>query len=221
MSVEKTKGNTMQKNNRSKGKPSFKEGGFRQTHSGREQFSNGEWGSSSEFRDRDQMDQYVESDSYHRLKEKSTFRDEGDDESFNREYNRSRFAEPYTGGQFARSQYGIGRPSHSDQVDHSSPGYGAALPNFSGIGPKGYVRSDDKIYDEVCEILFRNPFVDASDINVKVENGIVTLSGTVENRSAKKEAERSTENILGVVDIKNDLRIIEHGVELKNQRAEQ
>jgi hypothetical protein len=218
MSVKKTKGNTMQKNIRTKGKHSFNEGGFRQTHSGRAQFSNGEWGSSSEFRDRDQ---YVESDSYKRLNEKSTFRDEGDDESFNREYNRSRFAEPYNGGQFARSQYGIGRPYHSDQVDHSSPGYGAALPNFSGVGPKGYVRSDDKIYDEVCEVLFTNPFVDASDIDVKVANGIVTLSGTVENRSAKKEAERSTENILGVIDIKNDLIMIEHGVQFKNLRSQQ
>lgn len=199
----------MQKNNRAKGKTSLDEGGFRQTHSGREQFPNGEWGASSEFRDRSK---YLESDSYNRLKERSTFKDEGDDESFTREYNRSRFAEPYTGGQFARSQYGLGNQYHSDQVDHSSPGYGSALPNFSGIGPKGYIRSDEKIHDEVCEVLFRNPFVDASDVDVKVQNGIVTFSGTIANRSAKKETERSTENILGVIDVINELRIIEPGV---------
>lgn len=200
----------MQKNNRAKGKYPLNEGGFRQTHGGQEQFSNGEWGNSSEFRDRSE---YVESDTYNRLKERSTFRDEGDDETFNREYNRSRFAEPYTGGQFARSQYGIGKQYHSDQVDHASPGYGAALPNFAGIGPKGYIRSDEKIHDEVCEVLFRNPFVDASDVDVKVQNGIVILSGSIANRSAKKEAERSSENILGVIDVKNDLRIIEQGVQ--------
>jgi hypothetical protein len=200
----------VQKNNRAKGKHPFNEGGFRQTHGGKEQFSSGEWGNSSEFRDHSE---YVESDTYNRLKERSTFRDEGDDETFNREYNRSRFAEPYTGGQFARSHYGIGKQYHSDQVDHSSPGYGAVLPNFSGIGPRGYIRSDEKIHDEVCEVLFRNPFVDASDVDVKVQNGIVTLSGSIANRSAKKEAERSTENILGVIDVKNDLRIIEQGVQ--------
>lgn len=200
----------MQKSNRAKGKHSLNEGGFRQTHGGREQFPGGEWGRNSEFRERSE---YVESDSFNRLKERSTFKDEGDDESFSREYNRSRFAEPYTGGQFARSQYGIGDQYHSDQVDHSSPGYGSALPNFSGIGPKGYVRSDEKIHDEVCEVLFRNPFVDASDVDVKVQNGIVTFSGTIANRSAKKEAERSTENILGVIDVINELRIIEPGVQ--------
>ncbi len=208
----------MQKNNRAKGKNSLNEGGFRQTHSGREKFPGGEWGSSSEFRDRSE---YVESDSYNRFKERSTFKDEGDDESFNREYNRSRFAEPYSGGQFARSQYGLGRQYHSDQVDHSSPGYGSVLPNFSGIGPKGYIRSDEKIHDEVCEVLFRNPFVDASDIDVKVLNGIVTLSGTIANRSAKKEAERSTEDILGVIDVINDLRLIDQGIQGQEQKPQQ
>jgi hypothetical protein len=208
----------MQKNNRAKGKTSSNEGGFRQTHSGREKFPGGEWGANSEFSDRSE---YVESDSYNRLRERSTFKDEGDDESFNREYNRSRFAEPYTGGQFARSQYGLGRPHHSDQVDHSSPGYGSMEPNFSGIGPKGYIRSDEKIHDEVCEVLFRNPFVDASDVDVKVLNGIVTLSGTIANRSAKKEVERSTENILGVIDVINDLRLIEQGIQAQEQKPQQ
>lgn len=34
--------------------------------------------------------------------------------------------------------------------------------NFRGRGPKGYVLSDDQIREDVCEILTRDPHVDAT-----------------------------------------------------------
>jgi osmotically-inducible protein OsmY len=49
--------------------------------------------------------------------------------------------------------------------------------------------------------------VDATEIEVQVKNGTVLLSGVVLNWEMKKMAERSLENIMGVVDIKNNLRI--------------
>ena len=41
--------------------------------------------------------------------------------------------------------------------------------NFSGRGPKGYRRSDERIAEEVSEALARHPDIDASDIEVRVE----------------------------------------------------
>ena len=195
-----------------------REYGFRQSHGGRDHFPEGEWGSSSEF---GRNNSFRESDSYDRERERPydmdnfrsgrhfspdsiDFNRERMDSDFEgtREFNRSRFAEPYTGGQFSRSQYGIGSHYSRDWNDHSSPNYG----RFSGNGPKGYKRSDDRIREEVCEALYSSPRVDASDIEVTVNQGCVSLKGTVESRDAKREAESCIENLSGVEDVFNELR---------------
>jgi hypothetical protein len=226
----------MYKNNREREKErhKFNDTGFRQNHAGRERFPEGEWGSSSEY---GRNSGYRESDSFHADKQrpfgrdKNTGRqysiagvdfdvDERDDDLYGRDYNRSRFAEPYTGGQFSRSQYGIGGQFNRDRSNFSSRGYGETYPGFSGVGPKGYKRSDERIYEEVCEALYRNPLVDASDIEVKVSEGIVTLSGAVDGRNAKREAESCIENLAGVEDIQNELRLVNKGTELKENRPE-
>jgi hypothetical protein len=53
---------------------------------------------------------------------------------------------------------------------------------FRGRGPKGYRRSDDRIREDVCERLTRDDRVDASNIEVTVKDGAVTLSGTTHSR---------------------------------------
>ncbi len=78
---------------------------------------------------------------------------------------------------------------------------------FFGKGPKGYRRSDDRIKEEVCETLARHPRIDASDIEVKVEEACVTLSGTVDSKEIKRAAELAIENLSGVDDVKNELRV--------------
>lgn len=57
-----------------------------------------------------------------------------------------------------------------------------------GKGPKGYQREDGKIWECICEALTRSREVDASDIEVSVVNGHVTLFGTVSNRKERKYA---------------------------------
>ncbi|MEA2733737.1 MAG: hypothetical protein QOE14_188, partial [Humisphaera sp.] len=54
--------------------------------------------------------------------------------------------------------------------------------DFAGRGPRGYRRGDDRIGEEVCEILTISPDVDASDIDVIVTDGVVTLIGWVDDR---------------------------------------
>lgn len=76
-----------------------------------------------------------------------------------------------------------------------------------GKGPKNWTRSDQRILDDVCEALSRNPFVDASDIDVSVKNGVLQFSGWVNDREERREAERCVEGIPGVRDITNDLHM--------------
>jgi osmotically-inducible protein OsmY len=76
-----------------------------------------------------------------------------------------------------------------------------------GPGPKGYKRSDERISDEVHQRLTDDAWLDASEINVSVSGGEVTLSGVVESREAKHRAERVVEDLSGVTHVQNNLRI--------------
>jgi osmotically-inducible protein OsmY len=76
-----------------------------------------------------------------------------------------------------------------------------------GRGPKGYRRSDQRINDDVHDILTDDPFLDASETSVAVQNGEVTLTGVVSDREAKHRAERLVERISGVDHVQNNLRI--------------
>lgn len=78
---------------------------------------------------------------------------------------------------------------------------------YAGKGPKGYKRSDERIRDEACDALYRNTAVDASDIEVSVADGHLILTGTVESRFAKREAERCVEFLPGVFDVHNELKL--------------
>jgi hypothetical protein len=79
--------------------------------------------------------------------------------------------------------------------------------NHSGHGPKGYKRLDENIYEDVCEALTASPAVDASAINVEVKDGCVYLTGNVDSRFAKREAEWEIADISGITDVQNQLII--------------
>lgn len=75
-----------------------------------------------------------------------------------------------------------------------------------GRGPKNYIRSDERILEEVNDRLTFDRHIDASDIEVAVQGGEVTLSGTVTDRFAKRHAEDIVEDISGVKHVQNNLR---------------
>ena len=81
------------------------------------------------------------------------------------------------------------------------------MTTYTGRGPRGYRRSDDRITEEINEELTRHPDIDASEIEVDVENGEVTLSGTVDDRQAKRLAEDIAERCSGVSDVHNRIRV--------------
>lgn len=69
--------------------------------------------------------------------------------------------------------------------------------------PKDYLRTDARIRDDVCERLAMQRSVDVSEVEVDVSDGVVCLSGTVEDRYEKRVIEDMAEAVYGVVDVDN------------------
>jgi hypothetical protein len=82
---------------------------------------------------------------------------------------------------------------------------------YAGRGPKGYRRSDERIHEDVCERLMEHPSIDASEVEVSVNDGDVTLAGQVESRAIKHLTETMTETVPGVKEVHNHLRVVPQG----------
>ena len=76
-----------------------------------------------------------------------------------------------------------------------------------GRGPKNYNRSDERVLEDACEHLTRDHGVDASDLEVTVKDGEITLDGQVNTRWEKRRAEDCVHDISGVKHVQNNLRI--------------
>ncbi|HEX7022654.1 MAG TPA: BON domain-containing protein [Trueperaceae bacterium] len=74
----------------------------------------------------------------------------------------------------------------------------------SGKGPG---RSDARILDDAHARLTHHGRLDASRIQIAVDDGEITLRGSVDSRHDKRMAEDALETIPGVKDIHNRLRI--------------
>lgn len=74
-------------------------------------------------------------------------------------------------------------------------------------GPKGYKRSDERIREDVNDRLAQQDHFDPSEIEVQVANGEVTLTGTVRHRHEKFLAEEIADDVSGVGDVHNQLRV--------------
>lgn len=75
-----------------------------------------------------------------------------------------------------------------------------------GKGPKNYVRSDTRVFEDVGEALAREDGVDASDLTIEVDKGEVTLDGTVATALMKTLAEEVVAEVPGVRGVRNRLR---------------
>lgn len=106
---------------------------------------------------------------------------------------------PYGWG-FGWGPYNIGAP------------YDGSLTGHYGKGPKSYQRSDARIEEELNEQLTRHWSLDATEIEVKVEEGVVRLVGAVRSRRDRQLAEAIADSVYGVLDVRNDLEIhSQHG----------
>lgn len=82
---------------------------------------------------------------------------------------------------------------------------------FTGRGPKGYRRSDQQLVDDASQRLERDGHIDASEIEVTAQDGVITLRGTVPDRATKRRAEDCVESVYGARDVMNELRVESQG----------
>jgi hypothetical protein len=83
---------------------------------------------------------------------------------------------------------------------------GFPIGRFTGVGPRGYRRSDERIAEDINDLLTIAPDIDASAIEVVVVDAVCTLTGEVEDRDQKRGAEDLAESVSGVRDVNNQLR---------------
>lgn len=91
----------------------------------------------------------------------------------------------------------------ADQGPWSNLGRG----EHRGRGPKNYMRSDDRIREDVNDRLSDDAWLDATEIEVQVSSCEVTLAGSVNSREDRRRAEDLAEQVSGVKHVQNNLRV--------------
>lgn len=74
-------------------------------------------------------------------------------------------------------------------------------------GPRGYVRSDERIREQICERLADRADIDAADVSVAVNDGRVTLEGSVPHRQMKHRIDALCDDSPGVRGVDNRIRV--------------
>jgi len=90
----------------------------------------------------------------------------------------------------------------AERVDLGEP-----VARIPGNGPKNWQRRDDRIHDDICAHLTEDGYVDASDLEVIVHRGEVTLSGTTATREQRARAVHIADSARGVIDVVARIRI--------------
>ena len=67
--------------------------------------------------------------------------------------------------------------------------------------------SNDELTSHVTDELFWDPKVDNAAIAVSMDDGVVTLRGTVGSLRQKREAKKDAERVWGVKNVNNDLQV--------------
>ena len=91
--------------------------------------------------------------------------------------------------------------------DFTTPNPERGARGHRGKGPAGYVRPDASIADDIIDRLTDDDTLDASQILLQVEGGVVTLSGNVPTRAMKHRAEDIAAEARGVADVRNMIRV--------------
>lgn len=109
-----------------------------------------------------------------------------------------------------RGEYGS--RLHGNVVGAATPSGTAGIRRYDAAGverrgPKGYVRSDERLQDDICMRLAAESWLDLSEVDVHVNDGHVRLDGEVPDRSSRHAIEDIAEGAWGVKDVDNRIRI--------------
>ena len=77
---------------------------------------------------------------------------------------------------------------------------------YRGRGPAGWSRNDEKVREAVCERLLEDRLIDAREVEVTVQDGVVRLEGEVPGASDVAHAEMLARATPGVTAVRNGLR---------------
>lgn len=115
---------------------------------------------------------------------------------------------------YGRESYGgpYGRERYGAREWSSTEGWRVPGPH-AGRGPRGFKRSDERIRDDINERLTAHGLIDATEVECRVVNGEVTLTGFVDSRAAKRAAEDLAEDVYGVREVHNELRVRSHAAD--------
>jgi hypothetical protein len=155
------------------------------------------------------------------------YRDYGD--RYGREYTNPRdrdfISNSYTPSSYGSTSYGRGSQEFGPEGYGASSRYSTPraynrewqstetwrVPGpHAGRGPRGYTRSEERIREEINDRLTAHGLVDATDVEVQLQNGEATLTGFVDSREAKRAAEDCVEDVQGVREVHNHLRVRSH-----------
>lgn len=149
-----------------------------------------------------------------RVHERGYYGSQGDS---NQNYNDGIYGQGFTGQGNWGQGYVYGNRTNWDRNDFGQsfadrpnltfgPG-GGDQSSYQGVGSRSYQRSDPRIFEDVNERLADDPYLDASDVEVQVKGGLVTLAGSVPSRGQKHMAEDLAETVRGVRDVRNELSV--------------
>jgi osmotically-inducible protein OsmY len=79
--------------------------------------------------------------------------------------------------------------------------------NLLRVEPVG-TETDEDVRKDIVTTLARNTFIDADRVDVQVDGGVVTLTGTVDDYFAYRTAEDIAKFTSGVIDVHNSLVIV-------------
>jgi hypothetical protein len=118
------------------------------------------------------------------------------------------------------SGFGGSAGYHGSGVGGISGGYtGGSASDYSWV-PPAETRHDDRIHDDVCDRLAMSSEIDASDIEVLVQAGSVTLEGNVETRHMKQIARDIAAAVPGVSSVHNRLHVEQSLIDELKQKLE-
>jgi osmotically-inducible protein OsmY len=68
-------------------------------------------------------------------------------------------------------------------------------------------KTDRQIHHDILEELKWDPRVDETEVGVEVDNGVVTLTGTVTSWAKRLAAQAAARRVVGVLDVANDIKV--------------
>jgi hypothetical protein len=80
----------------------------------------------------------------------------------------------------------------ANQRDRESAAYGA---------------TDERVREDVADLLARHPGIEVGDIDLMVADGVVTLAGTVDEANTSRTVEDAIGKVAGVKAVNNRLRV--------------